>query len=335
MSVRRPAVSLRDALVACATLEPAGDSVPRILAALLFREGTVALHPPAVIGPWKSGGGEEEPSSEAAPRSAQPRRPNLPVTQGTRSTTVALDSTLRMIRERRAPLDVQSTAPELATRPRPAAPPASPPSMSLFEPRQERGLLTLVLGARAEGPALDLERVIDELCRSRRLQALPYRTERTLAHGVQLLIDTSQAMDPFRADQQHLLAAAARVLSADRISVQYFDGCPSRGVVAEDDERLRPWRPPRAGCPLVIVTDLGIGGPRVRLDRPTEREWLTFARRAGAGGRSIVGLVPYEPRRWPSALGRPMTLVHWSERATASGLARALKAADRARSPRR
>jgi hypothetical protein len=44
-----------------------------------------------------------------------------------------------------------------------------------------------------------------------------------------------------------------------------------------------------------------------------------------AAGCHPVGLVPYAPSRWPPALTRLLTFVHWSERTTARQVMRALR----------
>jgi hypothetical protein len=82
---------------------------------------------------------------------------------------------------------------------------------------------------------------------------------------------------------------------------------------------------------VVVITDLGIGGPVLSDDRAPVTEWLAFARRVVASRHPLIAFVPYEARRWPPRLARTMTLLHWSERTTVGEVRRAIREAFRTR----
>jgi hypothetical protein len=132
-------------------------------------------------------------------------------------------------------------------------------------------------------------------------------------------------MDPFLADQDGLIRQLDDILSDECLEVLYFVECPTRGVTDLPGESQRPWLAPPSGIPVLLVTDLGIGGPLVAEDRATIREWLRFSQTARRLGHTPIGLVPYEARRWPPLLARAMVLLHWSERTTAGEVRRATR----------
>ena len=95
--------------------------------------------------------------------------------------------------------------------------------------------------------------------------------------------------------------------------------------VREGASRRRDWESPGRGVPLLVVSDFGVGTPLEDEGFADPAEWLAFARRVAEAGGSTVAVTPFAPRRWPAALTRPMTFVHWSERTTARQAARALR----------
>jgi hypothetical protein len=75
---------------------------------------------------------------------------------------------------------------------------------------------------------------------------------------------------------------------------------------------------------VAVVSDLGIGSV-VDLEASVLSEWLAFCEIARAAGCPPIALVPFGPQRWPEALARRLTFVHWSERTTVRQIARAMR----------
>jgi len=198
----------------------------------------------------------------------------------------------------------------------------APAPLSLFPRLQRRGILSAALATYVNEGEIDLFVVIESLAALRPLTSLPRNPSRTLRRGVQLLIDRGVGMDPFLADQDGLIQQLDDILNDDRLEVLYFAECPTRGVSDRPAGPRRPWRAPPSRVPVLIVTDLGIGGPLLADDRASIREWLRFAQRVRTLGHRPIGLVPYEARRWPPLLARAMVLLHWSERTTARAVHR-------------
>jgi hypothetical protein len=198
-----------------------------------------------------------------------------------------------------------------------------PPIDPLFAPAQERGILAATLSMRVDEGSVDVGRVIEEVTARRPLARLPLLPVPTTRYGVQLLVDVSPAMDPFAADVEYLVEAARRVMGVHRVSTAAFQGAPLDNVLGPTGEP-GPWRPPPPGTPVVLVSDLGIGGPLLGHERPTRKEWLSFAARARAAGCPVIALVPFAPPRWDRRLRRAIRIVHWDRRTTAGVVRRAI-----------
>jgi hypothetical protein len=199
-------------------------------------------------------------------------------------------------------------------------PPADPPP--LIRKRVRRAIFSSALAARTSDGGPDVKRILDRFLACQPLTELPRVAERTLRYGLQVLVDGWIGMAPYAADQQSVLKAIQEIFGTNHLEQLHFAGCPSRDVGPGPRKDWRPWKPPPPRTPVLVLSDLGIGGPILDPDRSDPAEWLSFARDVRDAGCSLIALVPYEPRRWPRELTRSMTLIHWSERLTVGAIHR-------------
>jgi hypothetical protein len=191
----------------------------------------------------------------------------------------------------------------------------------LIESRKQTAILSTALATYVnEGRPL-IEPLIRAISRATLLTELPRRSRPTLRRGVQVLVDTGDGMIPFDPDVQTLVERVRKSVGQGRTEVLSFTGTPLRGVNSGAPEEGKPWRPPMRGTPLLILTDLGLGGPTMSSHRAYVAEWARFARSAHDAGCLPVVLVPYKPERWPRTLRDCLTLLHW-ERKTTAGIVR-------------
>jgi hypothetical protein len=326
--MKRSVISSGDALRAVAALKPRDEETLHALVRMLGLTlgGGPATRAAPSIGVWK----------QSAPKSLSTAAIQLPAREPEQAVLSAnqapVASRLRHVRSGSAapvpptwleePGDVLGTAMPAGEAPRKRA---------LFNRVSRRGILSAALATLVPEGDLDIDAIVDIVGRGRALDRLPRLPAPTLRGGAQLLLDISAGMDPYLEDQQQILNALDDILADDRLDVLYFAGCPDRGAGRGPRDGWVPWTPPPRGVPVVVLSDLGIGGPVLDEDRATPAEWLRFAQRVQAEGHTLVALVPYDASRWPAALAREMVLIHWSERTTVGAVRRTIRHAWRRR----
>ncbi|MBL8350155.1 MAG: hypothetical protein JNL87_07545 [Burkholderiaceae bacterium] len=316
---RGKAISLADALLALQRLGPRdAQTRSQVLALLGVEPVPASVAPPPRIGPW------------VEPERIVPRPPDtdagIPPPPPPPSSPQPLPRQRVATLERIAQGVMAFAADESATAWRAADGHAdSLPPPPLIAERQSRAILGAALAGWQEGAELDVERTIALLSRGRRIERLPRRTVRTLAHGAQVLVDRAPAMVPFAHDVARLLDDVQKLLGPGRLAVQEFRHCPARGVRMPGRGGRSAWRPPPPGTPVVIVSDLGIGAPIDDDAAADSAEWQGFAEQVRGAGCRAIAWVPFAPARWPPALTRELGLMHWGERTTARQVVRALR----------
>lgn len=198
--------------------------------------------------------------------------------------------------------------------PEPPAVPLPPPQPEpLLVPQWTRGVLSGALATFTGEGAIDLERVMREVARNVPLRRVPRRPLPSLAQGAQVLVDRSEAMMPFAADQAWLVAQLQAVVGRERLQVLRFEGCPSWGAGAGSKRRWKSYHehhtPPR-GVAVLLLTDLGLGGGGHGGRIPAVADWQDFTRRVRKAGCPPVAFVPYGPARWPPELQRGLPILH-------------------------
>ncbi|MFY0568933.1 hypothetical protein ACN28E_34640 [Archangium lansingense] len=299
---RMNAIGLADLASAARSLATADPEVLRQVAALLGFEWPKASEPPAA---------PEPPPAEPLPLGAEPTPtlvpqgeapPEVPLPQvGPLSASVTTleplgDSPLR------TPVWLKGVAPMAP----PSFSPGELPLEPLFAPATSRHLLTTALRtASGEGPP-DVEGLIQVLARGEPALSLPSQELPTLSRGVHVLVDKGEGMQPFARDQRELLAQLRRVVGSERVSSTSFIGLPGRRT-----PRGRALVLPPRGTTLLLLTDLGLGGPAYSSSRANLDEWTALARRWSTVGYPLVAFIPYPPSRWPRELTRLIRIVQW------------------------
>ncbi len=330
----RPLISLGDALRACHHLKPRDAQTVEAILELLSPGATAGADPaPGGVGAWMSSSLRKAEGSDAVeskvPRTfvAPPRRslPRLPETSAPRAATAQqlrkLESVPRTLRPPSWLTTGQGLEPSTTRR----SPPSTP---ALFGRIHRRGLLSSAVATLEAEGELDVAAIVNRLAQRQALSTLPLTLRATTRRGVQVLIDRGPGMAPFTDDQGQIIDVLDVLLADDRLEIHEFSACPVRGLLSKHDDELENWKPPRRGTPILVLTDLGLGGPRFGIERATVAEWLAFANSARTLGHALIGLIPYEAKRWPARLARAMALLHWSERTTVSKVRSALSDAN-------
>ncbi|OPC80456.1 hypothetical protein B4N89_05390 [Embleya scabrispora] len=184
--------------------------------------------------------------------------------------------------------------------------PPEPPWVGRWAP----GVMFAVGSTDVVGRSVDERALVRRVAARSFLRELPRRARPTTRQGVQLLLDTGESMMPFRADQRWLRELAAGVVGRDRVEVLRFWGTPARGVRWVGRRERAAYRPPAAGTPVVLISDLGLRRLPFSGDAaagPVEwGDWIDAVRRAGC---PVVCVTPYPARAHPWSLRQRVSLV--------------------------
>lgn len=185
------------------------------------------------------------------------------------------------------------------------------PYESLFKSTWSREVLAAIVAEQALVGEVDIEQLVRIVAKGAAIETIPQLSVRTLSKGVQLLIDNGVAMEPFRRDQMHLVGPLKAVVGASRVEEVYFSDCPTRGCFESQGVGTIPYALPGPGTPVLVLSDLGIGGPALHGHRSSVLEWIKLARQLENQGSSLIALVPYPKQRWDKRLTRSIIHVPW------------------------
>jgi hypothetical protein len=163
-----------------------------------------------------------------------------------------------------------------------------------------RGIAGAMLATSQPSRDIDWRFLERRLVRGLPLEKLPWRSRATLKRGVQVLLDCSESMQPFRRDGTELVASLERLLGECRVRTWRF--------------RLNSWQPARsqwkwlsptparfdAYTPMLLITDFGIAGSGATGLEP----WLEVLDQAELLRCPILALIPAPESCWPLWLRR-------------------------------
>jgi hypothetical protein len=174
-----------------------------------------------------------------------------------------------------------------------AAVPA-PPFAGLFAPGTRRALLRGVTATRERDGDVDVEQVVAQLAGNRTLGELPLEWIETTRGEVLLLLDTGEAMDPYRADLDRLPGELARVVGHDGLKLRWFEDVPTAVLGPLDDEPV-PFHLPAAHTRVLAVTTFGVRGRHAAPPEVTAA-WRRLARACRRARIPLLVLTPLRRR---------------------------------------
>lgn len=195
------------------------------------------------------------------------------------------------------------------------------PHEPLLAPRSTSAMLHRALSKPVDQGELDVRRVVDRLSRGLPLESLPRRPVRTLRFGVQVLADLGVGMEPFSRDLHDTIGQVMATVGREHTEVVYFDHCPVRGVGPGPRWTWGDYVPPAAGTRVLILSDLGMGGPSLDPRRSTRAEWERLLQMLSYAQCTAVAFVPLPEKRWPSWAVKLLPLVPWDRQTTVGWVA--------------
>ena len=197
-----------------------------------------------------------------------------------------------------APLPDQPEPPPTPAPEPPAVPLGPPPPLIPWS--RLWPFLRAALGELAERNRIDLPRLMSACSRVRPLRRLPRLKGQRWAPKGQLILDLSRRLYPFWNDFNTLKAALPRLRGENGLEILRMDQGPASPVQPWESGAWgppRPYVPPAAGIPVLIVGDVGC------LGTSAERQaWVRLGRRLAGTGRVPVVLTPCPSRWWDRVL---------------------------------
>lgn len=86
-----------------------------------------------------------------------------------------------------------------------------------------RGIMSSLLATESPSPEIDFKQIEKSLLRLAPLERIPFRSRYTLERGVQILLDTSESMQPFWRDETELVAALKHLIDSHKVWVFEFE----------------------------------------------------------------------------------------------------------------
>ena len=201
------------------------------------------------------------------------------------------------------------------------------PLQTLFLPNWTRAILISALSTYNNLGSIEIDEIINRISINEPLKQIPRRPCPTMVHGVQVLIDGSEALEPFYQDQAHLKSVVRKVAGSDRTKIMEFIGCPSWGVRDAKSDDWSDYHPPSSRTTVLLITDLGILHNPYISNRVGVRDWLRFAAIVKKAGCFLVAFVPYPQVRWPKSLHSAMTIIQWDRTTSTSTIQHIVKKA--------
>jgi hypothetical protein len=196
--------------------------------------------------------------------------------------------------------------------------------------RHAPSLLATLVSTAAPSGELDIEAIVELLAAKRLSSELPMLDRRSTTRGVQLLIDVGPSMTPFEEDVAILISALVATVGNSRVRLLQFADTPLRG---NGSGRRRSWSktydPPPPETPVLVLTELGIGGDSTYRAASRPEHWLRLQSILRRQDSPVVALVPYPASRWPRALNGRFPIVTWDRRTTLQHVHEAVKDATR------
>ena len=193
----------------------------------------------------------------------------------------------------------------------------------LLEPVWSRRVVGELLAIDAPLGDLDIRRLVRTIAALRPLRRLPRKLRPTLRLGAQVLLDRHASLMVFFSDQSALRHELEGFAGRERTTVLRCDGFPPTEVAPLVGTAWRPYTPPPAGTPVLVVGDLGMARGRFPLDPAAEAAWDAFLAPLAAAGSRVSALVPCPPDRYPAFVHERMHLLLWDRKTQPSDARRA------------
>jgi hypothetical protein len=180
-----------------------------------------------------------------------------------------------------------------------------------FPAVQARSSMATLAATLRPGHRLDMAALVK---RSARLQppTVCFLAELRTASFVQVLVDRGEGMEPYTDDLDFLAAQFVDVAGRDQVERRTFVGTPLRGLDPDVfTGETTEWKRPAPLSLVLVLTDLGAGGPIGSRDRASADEWRAVAATVASVQAHLRVLTPFPASRLSAGLAEIMRIVGW------------------------
>lgn len=187
---------------------------------------------------------------------------------------------------------------------------SAPVHEPLLASRQAPAVLAALCSTIRLTGRIDARPVVEYIARRQPMRRLPRHTRPTLARGVRVSADAGEGLKAFLHDRQQIVTALKLLIGEGLVEVGWFLDDPFG--------ESHPTKAAAPGTPVLLLTDLGIGGGGARRRWPKPDHLREFSRQLAARGSPTLALVPYPADRWPPGMSNSITMVFWDRQTTVS-----------------
>lgn len=192
-----------------------------------------------------------------------------------------------------------------------------PMIQSLFDPKLKRQISFGVGALHDNKGSIDEKKLVKKVLENKPLLKIPKRNKPVIPNRIQLLIDVSEAMDPYLKDIDVFEKDLHDVIGNSKIEKLYFSLNPLRGV-GVNAVRWYDYAKcflPYQGTKVICISNFGRGYHSFS-DIPTNIvEWVQFYNVLKKSGNSLAILTPYNLKiSAQMQLFRQLNIIYWDRK---------------------
>lgn len=169
--------------------------------------------------------------------------------------------------------------------------------------------LRLLLGKQTATRYLEPRRAVAHIAQQQPLEKVPRRQRLSWAPHVQILLDLSDHLTPYRRDVMQLLQRLTRLRGQSGLDLRIIepDIVPKSRRMGDSTAKAEKYRAPAKGTVVLVLGDLGCLSDRPNAVYP----WRHIGRKLRRAGCPAFVLTPSRPRRWHRDLSTLWQALVW------------------------
>ncbi len=155
---------------------------------------------------------------------------------------------------------------------------------------------------------IDVKQTVARLSRAEIMADLPRQLRRAWGNQVQLILDRSNTMKPYRPDQIGFISELNRLFPKQAIQYAEYRHGDAAPRLASKGETTGRYQAPPPGTLVIAVTDLGLLTSEIE-----QKQWLQLGKQLTQNQCRSLALLPADAPPVDSVLGRYWQLIPWGK----------------------